>query len=82
MSICNIFADGTPLFSKVLNLNKSLNELDMDSNQWVFQWKLQCNPDINNQALEGIFLENRIIMCILLLHSLMIRYLRVLTKII
>ena len=47
-SICKIFADDTSLFSKVLDVNKSVNELNSDLeriNQWAYQWKMQFNPD-------------------------------------
>ena len=57
-SMCKIFADDTYLFSKVLDVNKSVIELNADLekiNQWAYQWKLQFNPDPNKQANEVIF---------------------------
>ena len=57
-SICKIFADDTSLFSKVLDVNKSVNELNSNLeriNQWVYQWKMQFNPDPKKQANEVIF---------------------------
>ena len=57
-SICKIFADDTSLFSKVLDVNKSVNELNSDLekiNQWAYQWKMQFNPDPKKQANEVIF---------------------------
>ena len=46
-SMCKIFADDTSLFSKVLDVNKSVIELNADLekiNQWAYQWKMQFNP--------------------------------------
>ena len=40
-SMCKIFADDTSLFSKVLDVNKSVVELNADLekiNQWAYQW--------------------------------------------
>ena len=57
-SMCKIFADDTSLFSKVLDVNKSVIELNDDLekiNQWAYQWKIQFNPDPNKQANEVIF---------------------------
>ena len=56
--ICKIFADDTSLFSMVLDVNKSINELNSDLeriNQWAYQWKMQFNPDPKKQANEVIF---------------------------
>ena len=58
ISICKIFADDTSLFSKVFNTNESANYLNTDLekiSQWVYQWKIQFNPDLNKQANEVIF---------------------------
>ena len=56
--MCKIFADDTSLFSKVLDINKSVTELNTDLekiSQWAYQWKMQFNPDPNKQANEIIF---------------------------
>ena len=48
----------TSLFSKVLNINESANDLNFDLekiSQWAYQWKMQFNPDPNKQANEVIF---------------------------
>ena len=57
-SNCKIFADDTSLFYKVFDkhvsratLNKHLELI----NNWVFQWKIQFNPDRNKQAQELYF---------------------------
>ena len=58
ISMCKIFADDTSLFSKVLDINKSVTELNTDLekiSQWAYQWKMQFNPDPNKQANEVIF---------------------------
>ena len=51
--MCKIFADDTSLFSKVLDINKSVTELNIDLekiSQGAYQWKMQFNPDPNKQA--------------------------------
>ena len=57
-SSCKIFADNTSLFSQVFDkykLQSGLNnDLQVRSN-WVFQWKMQFNPDPNKQAQEVYF---------------------------
>ena len=56
--MCKIFANDTSLFSKVLDINKSVTELYTDLvkiNSWAYQWKMQFNPDPNKQANEIIF---------------------------
>ena len=56
--MCKIFADDTSLFSKVLDVNKSVIELHADLekiNQWAYQWKTQFNPDLNKQANQVLF---------------------------
>ena len=56
--MCKIFANDTFLFSKVLDINKSVTELNTDLekiSQWAYQWKMQFNPDPNKQANEVIF---------------------------
>ena len=53
-----IFADDTSYFSKVLDLDKSATELNIDLqkiSQWTNQWKMQLNPDRKKQANELIF---------------------------
>ena len=58
ISLWKIFADDTSLFSKVHNINKSVNEVNADlekMSQWTYQWKMQFNPDHNKQANEVIF---------------------------
>ena len=57
-SICKLFADDASLFSKVLDVNKSVNELNSDLEritQWAYQWKMQFNSDPKKQANEVIF---------------------------
>ena len=58
ISMCKILADDTSIFSKVLDINKSVTELNTDLeeiSQWAYQWKMQFNPDPNKQANEIIF---------------------------
>ena len=58
ISMCKIFADHTSLFSKVLDINKSVTEPNTDLekiSQWAYQWKMQFNPDPNKQGNEIIF---------------------------
>ena len=48
-----IFADDISYFSKVLDLDKSATELNIDLqkiSQWTNQWKMQLNPDRKKQA--------------------------------
>ena len=57
-SMCKIFAGDTYLFSKVLDIDKSVTKLNTDLkkiSQWTYQWKMQFNPDPNKQANEIIF---------------------------
>ena len=52
--VLTLFADDTSLFSK----DKSQRDLNIDLsiiNEWVFQWKMQFNPDLNKQANEVYF---------------------------
>ena len=54
----NVFADDTMLFSVVNNPTISVNELNHDLkviSQWVYQWKMNFNPDLNKQAKELLF---------------------------
>ena len=63
-SMCKIFADDTSFFSKVLDVNKSVIELNavlQKINQWVYQWKMQFNPDPSKQANEVIFSRKSIL---------------------
>ena len=58
VSICKVFADDTSIFSKVSDKNSSQNILNNDLSiisEWVFQWKMQFNPDSNKQANEVYF---------------------------
>ena len=59
--MCNSFADDTSLFSNVLDVTKSVIELNADLekiNPWAYQWKIQFNPDPNKQANEFIFFSD------------------------
>ena len=52
------FADDTSLFLKVLDINKSVTELNSDLekiSQWAYQWKMQFSFYPNKQANEIIF---------------------------
>ena len=52
------FADDTMLFSRVHDPLLSANELNRDLNiinQWVYQWKMEFNPDPSKQATEVLF---------------------------
>ena len=56
--MCKIFADDISFFSKVLDVNESVIELNTNLekiNRWVYQWKMQFNPDPNKQSNEVIF---------------------------
>ena len=58
ISMCKFFPDDTSLFSKVLDINKSVIELNTDLeeiSQWAYQWKMQFNPDRNKEANEIVF---------------------------
>ena len=62
-STCKVFADDTSPISKVLDVNKSVIELNDDLekiNQWPYQLKMQFNPDLNKQANEAIFFRKSI----------------------
>ena len=57
-SICKTFADDTSPFSKVLDLDESVTELNTDPksiSQWANQWKMQFNPEPKKHAKEVIF---------------------------
>ena len=69
-SMCKIVADDTSLFSKVLDVYKSVVELNANLekiNQWAYQWKIQFNPDPNKQANEVIFSPESIFIAYLIL---------------
>ena len=57
-SMCKIFANDTSLFSKVIDKNNSISQLNSDLakiSKWGFQWKMPFNPDPNKQAIEVCF---------------------------
>ena len=61
-SICKIFADDTSLFSKVLDVNKSVNELNSDLeriNQWVTNGKCNLTRIPKNKQMKLLFLVNQ-----------------------
>ena len=56
--MCKIFANDTPLCSKVLDVDKSVIEFNAELekiNQQDYQWKTQFNPDPNKQVNEVTF---------------------------
>ena len=53
-----LFADNTSLFSVVYDNRTSANDLDKDLkmiHNWVFQWKMNFDPDLTKQTKEVIF---------------------------
>ena len=53
-----LFADDTSFFSVIHNKHLSAQNLNEDlnkTNHWVFQWKMNFNPDPSKQAQEVIF---------------------------
>ena len=61
ISICKIFADDTSLFSKVLDLNKSVTELKTDLekiSQWVFNGKCSLILILTNKQMKLFFFVN------------------------
>ena len=53
-----MFADDTSFFSKVLDVNKLVIELNADLekiNQWAYQLKTQFKSDPNKQANQVLF---------------------------
>ena len=53
-----LFADDTPLFFVIHNINATANDLNSDLTKisnWAFQRKMRFNPDPNKQAQEVIF---------------------------
>ena len=56
------FADGTSLFSKVIDKKDSNSQLNSDLakiSKWALQWKISFNPDPNKQAIEVRFSNKR-----------------------
>ena len=63
ISMCKIFADGASLFSKVLDINKSVAELNTDLekiSQWAYQLKMQFNLILipTNKQMKSFFPVN------------------------
>ena len=57
-SDAKLFADNTSLFSVIHDSNTSALELNSDwakINRWVFQWKMNLNPNPKKQAQEVSF---------------------------
>ena len=57
-STVKLFADDTSIFSVVLDINQSVNQLNNDLkkiSEWAHQWKMSFNPDLSKQAQEVIF---------------------------
>ena len=57
-STVKLFADDTSLFSLLHNISASTKGPDEDMNKinnWVFQWKINFNPDDSKQAQEVLF---------------------------
>ena len=53
-----LFADDTPLFSVIHNINSTANDLNRDLmkiSNWAFQWKMRNSHDPKRQAQEVIF---------------------------
>ena len=58
-----MFTDDIPLFSKFHDTNKSVNELNTyleKISQWIYQWRMQFNPDPNNKQMKLSSLANQI----------------------
>ena len=58
ISVAKLFADDTSIFSTVVDINKSTDDLNKDLstiNSWALQWKMSFNPDPNKQATEVVF---------------------------
>ena len=61
--LCKISSDDTFLFSKVHNIDKSVNELNADLekiSQWAYQWKMQFKPDPRNKQMKLFSVANLI----------------------
>ena len=52
-----LFTDGTSLFSTVTNPNVTVNQInnDLHNSTWVYQMKMNFNPDTSKQAQEVLF---------------------------
>ena len=53
-----LFADDTSLFSTVIDIDKTSDNLNNDLSvikEWAYLWKMSFNPDPNKQATEVIF---------------------------
>ena len=53
-----LFMDDPSLFFVVQNINSTTTNLNSDLSKvsdWAFQWKMNFNPDPNNQAQEVVF---------------------------
>ena len=62
-SLCKVFPHNNSLFSKVLDLNRTLTELNTDlekTSAWVYQWKMQFNPAFNKQ-INKVILSCRLV---------------------
>ena len=60
--MCNIFADDTSSFSKVIYKNNPNSQLKPDLgkiSKCAFQWKMSFNLDPNKQAIEVRFSNKR-----------------------
>ena len=60
---CNpkLFADDTPFFAAVHNINKATNDLNNNLTKIMklaVQWKMSFNPDISKQAHEVFFFRS------------------------
>ena len=70
-----LFADNASLFSVVEKMTKPAKELNNDLTKvstWVFQWKMNFNPDPTKQAQEVIFsryLQNTNHPCLIFNHN-------------
>ena len=56
-STIKLFADGTSLFSVVIDNSILANELnkDLQKYEWVYKCKISFNPDLNKQAQEVMY---------------------------
>ena len=57
-SISKMFAHDTSLLSNVFHINEPANDCNVDLekiSRWVYQWKMQFNPDPNKQTNAVIF---------------------------